>query len=65
MNLSNYSFQKRLDIMLGAGATPFIWACRACWLAFACYTASDPSATYYIAPHQWAIGVLLYYFYPV
>jgi len=62
--VNDYSFQKRLDRIFGEEATPFIWFCRACWLAAAVYTASDPSASYYIAPHLWLIGVALYYFYP-
>ena len=59
-----YTVRERIDQMLGIGSDPSIHCLRACVAAFAIYTASHPGASFYIAPHLWVIGVLLWYFYP-
>lgn len=60
----SYTVQQRWDMMLGTNADTFTICCRAAWLAFAVLTASAPTASYYIAPHLWAIAFILYYWYP-
>jgi hypothetical protein len=62
--LGSYTVQQRWDKMLGVDAHPIVFWSRVAWFAFACFTASDPTTSYYIAPHLWVIGVLVYYWYP-
>lgn len=69
MNISDYKYGRytvgqRLSQMLGKDLPPFLILMRLAVIAAAFFTASDPSASYYIAPHYWIIGVILYYWYP-
>lgn len=59
-----YTVRERWDQMMGKDASPFILFLRYCVLAFAVFTASSPEASYYVAPYQWVIGYLAWYWYP-
>lgn len=59
-----YTIRERLDQMWGKDDSTFDSVLRMAVLAFAVFTASNPQASYYIAPHIWVIMYLCYYFYP-
>lgn len=58
-----YSLRERIDIFLGRDAGLGVWACRAAWFAFACWTMSMHGNEVYMSPGVWAGLVIAYYFY--
>lgn len=55
---------ERWNQMLGFGTEPSLQVCRLCVLGAAIYTASQPTASFYIAPHIWACMFIAWYWYP-
>lgn len=60
-----HTVQERWDQMWGTYDSTFDRIARLSVLAFAVFTAASPQASYYIAPHIWAIMYLLWYWYPM